>query len=91
MFYWSVLSLSEAAVGILSVIPAYIDPNTGGMLFQILAVLFGVISGALLLFSGKIKGFYYRIRRQVKNPEVDFVDETDNQEGDESQSTGINK
>ena len=53
------------------VIPAYIDPNTGGMLFQILAVLFGVISGALLLFSGKIKGFYYRMRRKARGSEED--------------------
>ena len=50
---------------------AYIDPNTGGMLFQILAVLFGVVSGALLLFSGKIKGFYYRIRRKARGSEED--------------------
>ena len=50
-------------------IPAYIDPNTGGMLFQILAVLFGVISGALLLFSGKIKGYYYSIRRRMRGSE----------------------
>jgi hypothetical protein len=51
------------------IISAYIDPNTGGMLFQILAVLFGVISGALLLFSGKIKGYYYRIRRRMQRSE----------------------
>jgi hypothetical protein len=57
------------------VIPAYIDPNTGGMLFQILAVLFGVISGALLLFSGKIKGAYYRLKRKFKSSNADFVDE----------------
>ena len=28
----------------------YIDPNTGGMLFQILVVMFGVISAVVLLF-----------------------------------------
>jgi hypothetical protein len=57
------------------VIPAYIDPNTGGMLFQILAVLFGVISGALLLFSGKIKGFYYRMRRKARGTEEEVSTE----------------
>lgn len=57
-----------------TVIPAYIDPNTGGMLFQILAVLFGVISGALLLFSGKIKGVYYKLKRKFRNSDV-FVEE----------------
>jgi hypothetical protein len=42
----------------------------------VLAVLFGVISGALLLFSGKIKGFYYRLRRRVRDTESE---ETENQ------------
>lgn len=56
-------------------IAAYIDPNTGGMLFQILAVLFGVISGALLLFSGKIKGFYYRVKRRVRGGDIETPDE----------------
>ena len=50
-----------------SVLAAYIDPNTGGMLFQILAVLFGIISGALLLFSGKIKSLFYRVKRRTRN------------------------
>lgn len=43
----------------------YIDPNTGGMLFQLLAVLFGVISGILLIFSGRVKNLYYKIRRRL--------------------------
>lgn len=68
--------------GFLSVIPAYIDPNTGGMLFQILAVLFGVISGALLLFSGKIKGFYYRLRRRIQYNNVDQAGEPENKDTD---------
>jgi hypothetical protein len=66
----------------LSVIPAYIDPNTGGMLFQILAVLFGVISGALLLFSGKIKGFYYRLRRRIQNNQAEIADEPEKRNTD---------
>jgi hypothetical protein len=45
---------------------AYIDPNTGGMLFQLLAVLIGVISGVLLLFSNQIKKVYYRIKRSLR-------------------------
>ena len=59
------------AYGMFSVIAAYIDPNTGGMLFQVLAVLFGAISGALLLFSGRIKGFYYRLRRRAQNTDAE--------------------
>jgi Na+/melibiose symporter-like transporter len=64
-------------------IAAYIDPNTGGMLFQILAVLFGVISGALLLFSGKIKGFYYRLRRRVQGSENEPSDVNEQMQEDE--------
>ena len=33
----------------------YIDPSAGGLIFQALAVLFGFASGAILLFSGRIK------------------------------------
>ena len=63
------------------VIAAYIDPNTGGMLFQILAVLFGVISGALLLFSGRIKSYYYSMRRRMRGSEdEDPVEDLDTQE-----------
>ena len=62
------------------IIPAYIDPNTGGMLFQMLAVLFGVISGALLLFSGRIKGYYYRLRRRMQDEDSETADDIDDQE-----------
>ena len=44
----------------------YIDPNTGGILFQTLAVLFGVFSGAVLLFSSKIKMGIARLRRALR-------------------------
>lgn len=44
----------------------YIDPNTGGMLFQILAVVFGAFSGVILLFSGKIRMFFARMRRKAR-------------------------
>jgi hypothetical protein len=85
MLLWRALSLgistSSSMLSLSLVIAAYIDPNTGGMLFQILAVLFGVISGALLLFSGKIKGIYYQIRRRIRDsslePKVEI--ELDNQ------------
>ncbi|MGB3700695.1 MAG: hypothetical protein WA997_05435 [Anaerolineales bacterium] len=65
------------------IISAYIDPNTGGMLFQILAVLFGVISGALLLFSGKIKGYYYRLKRRIQKSDSESFDEINDHEGNE--------
>jgi hypothetical protein len=44
----------------------YIDPNTGGMLFQALAIMFGVISGAILTFSGKISMFVSRTLRFLR-------------------------
>lgn len=45
----------------------YIDPNTGGMLFQILAAGFVVISGVILVFSSKIKLLWARITRRKTN------------------------
>lgn len=47
-------------------VPVYIDPNTGGMLFQILAVLFGAISGMVLIFSSRIKMFFAKLRRRFR-------------------------
>ena len=44
----------------------YIDPNSGGMLFQLLAGLLGAITGFLLLFSGKIKAFIAKTRRSSR-------------------------
>lgn len=44
----------------------YIDPNTGGILFQALAALFAVASGFLLLFSGQIKRLIARLRRRFR-------------------------
>ncbi len=41
----------------------YIDPNTGGMLFQVLAAALAVFSGTALLFSSKIRAFLARMRR----------------------------
>jgi hypothetical protein len=47
----------------------YIDPNTGGILFQALAIAFTAVSGFVLVFSGRIKMFVARWRR--KNRERD--------------------
>lgn len=41
----------------------YIDPSTGGLLFQVLAIAFTAISGIVLLFSNRIKMFFKRLRR----------------------------
>ena len=47
----------------------YIDPGSGGMLFQILAVAFGVISGTVLMFSSRIKMFIAKWRRSMRKEE----------------------
>jgi hypothetical protein len=44
----------------------YIDPNTGGVLFQALAGIFVAISGVLLVFSGKIRAGIARLRRRIR-------------------------
>ena len=49
----------------------YIDPNTGGILFQALAGLFALFSGVLFFFSRNIREFFARLRRRVRNHDDD--------------------
>ena len=49
----------------------YIDPNTGGILFQTLAIIFGVFSGVILLFSSKIKMGIAKLRRALRKDTED--------------------
>ncbi len=42
----------------------YIDPNTGGMLFQVLAVVFAMFSGVFLVFSSRIRAGIAKLRRR---------------------------
>lgn len=44
----------------------YIDPNTGGILFQALAALFVAGSGALLFFSRNIREGIAKLRRRFR-------------------------
>lgn len=44
----------------------YIDPNTGGMLFQFLAAAFVAVSGILLVFSGRIRQGIANMRRRMR-------------------------
>jgi len=46
--------------------PAYIDPNTGGMLFQMLAVVFTLLSGLIFFFSSRIKMALARMKRYLR-------------------------
>jgi hypothetical protein len=44
----------------------YIDPNTGGILFQVLATAFAVLSGTALLFSRQIRTVFARVVRRLR-------------------------
>lgn len=44
----------------------YIDPNTGGVLFQALAAGFALLSGIALVFSRQIRAALARFRRFVR-------------------------
>ncbi len=61
----------------------YIDPNTGGMLFQVLATLFAVLSGVILFFSGKIRMFFAQLRRRIREGSVQGDDQTNNNDAEE--------
>ena len=61
---------------------AYIDPSTGGMLFQILAVIFAAFSGILFFFSRQIRSLFARLRRRIrgeKEQDLELSDQ-DNEE-----------
>ena len=44
---------------------AYIDPNTGGMIFQVLAPILAMITSAWLFLRDRIKSLWYKLRRIV--------------------------
>ena len=44
----------------------YIDPNSGGILFQALAAAFIAVSGVVLVFSGRIRSYFAQLRRKSR-------------------------
>lgn len=44
----------------------YLDPNTGGLLFQLLAASFAFLSGLILIFARRIRMGIARIRRFIR-------------------------
>lgn len=48
---------------------AYIDPNTGGWLFQLLFPLLVAIGGAWVVLRQRIRAFWDRLFRRPKNRE----------------------
>jgi hypothetical protein len=49
----------------------YIDPNTGGMLFQLLAVFLALFSGILFFFSRQIRTAFARLKRMLKRGQTE--------------------
>jgi hypothetical protein len=64
-------------IGLVTVQPAlaYIDPNVGGQLFQILATGFAVFSGMALLFSRQIRSGVAKLRRFLRERDGSDEDE----------------
>jgi len=52
----------------------YIDPNTGGVIFQALAAAFAVFSVFLLSFSGRIRQLIARLRRKLRKDQGEEQD-----------------
>jgi hypothetical protein len=44
---------------------AYIDPNTGGMIFQILAPILAMVTSAWLFLKDRIKAGWHRLKRAI--------------------------
>lgn len=53
----------------------YIDPSTGGMLFQVLAIAFTAVSGFVLIFANRIKMFFSKLRRNANEDEAEVQEE----------------
>jgi len=49
----------------------YIDPNTGGILFQALAGVFIALSGVILVFSRRIREGIAKMRRRGRKDDED--------------------
>jgi len=49
----------------------YIDPNTGGILFQALAAGLAAVSGVLLIFSRRIREGIAKMRRGARKDETE--------------------
>ncbi len=62
----------------------YIDPNTGGQIFQLLAILFAAISGMVLVFSSKIRMFWARLKRRFRESGSDTPAEIESTDVDPS-------
>lgn len=60
------LALIVSSVSIVPAQAAYVDPGSGGQLFQLLAILFGLFSAILLFLSSYIKMALARSKRLLR-------------------------
>ena len=44
---------------------AYIDPNTGGMIFQVMAPIVAMIASAWLFLRDKVRALWQGLRRRI--------------------------
>jgi len=70
----------QGSIQLFSTPRAYIDPNTGGMLFQMLAVILAVFSGIVFFFSRQLKIIFARIRRKISRHDPEVTDDGNNQD-----------
>lgn len=59
-------SVSLAVVSTLAlfrIVFSYIDPNTGGLIFQLLAVILASLTGIFLMFYRHVQIFMSRVKR----------------------------
>jgi hypothetical protein len=84
---WPIFRLTGLAlIGAVTLIRlpfAYIDPNTGGMLFQLLAAIFAALTGFLLFFSRYIRMAMARIRRWLRGASAQSSDRDGEEATDE--------
>jgi len=66
MHFSQITILAVIAWGFPSAPNLYIDPNTGGMLFQMLAVILALFSGIIFFFSRQIRTLFARFRRKLR-------------------------
>ncbi len=62
----------------------YIDPSSGGMLFQVLLAIFAVLSGTILVFSSRIKMGIAKLKRRFRQTSDDDITTSNDQKKDPS-------
>lgn len=71
-FFTSLVVLVGAS-SVFAAPPAYIDPNTGGMLAQALIVVLGMLTGVWFFFANRIKMTFNRIMRDRRQKNVEPI------------------